>query len=142
MIWPTSFEQRLVSWHRLRSQAYDLPLEAALDAINSWWYTAPWRAYHLHWDDRPTWPDPWQLLSDNIYCDLAKGLGIMYTITLLDREDLQDACLVDSSHGNLVLMCQGKYILNWGPDIGVNNNLEQTNFPHQVYQRDLKQQLE
>ena len=96
----------------------------------------------MHWDDQPTWPDPWQLLSDNIYCDIAKGLGIMYTITLLDREDLQDACMVDSSLGNLVLICQGKYILNWGTDIGVNTNLEQTNFPHQVSQSDLKQQLE
>jgi len=32
--------------------------------------------------------------------------------------------------------------LNWGHDIGVNNNFEQTNFPHQVSQSDLKQQLE
>ena len=142
MTWPVSFEQRLAAWHRLRAQACNLPVEAALDAINSWWQLAPWRAYHLHWDDQLTWPDPWQLLNDNMYCDIAKGLGIMYTITLLDREDLQDACMVDSSLGNLVLICQGKYILNWGTDIGVNTNLEQTNFPHQVSQSDLKQQLE
>jgi len=142
LTWPVSFEQRLAAWHRLRDHACNLSIEAALDAINCWWQLAPWRAYHLHWDDRDNWPDPWQLLSDNIYCDLAKGLGIMYTITLLDREDMQDACMVDSSLGNLVLIRQGKYILNWGHDIGVNNNFEQTNFPHQVSQSDLKQQLE
>ena len=119
-----------------------MPIEAALAAIHSWWQIAPWRAYHLHWDDRDTWPDPWQLLSDNIYCDLAKGLGIMYTITLLDRDDIQDARLVEASQGNLVLIADEKYILNWGHELVVNNNLEQKNFSHQVTQSDLQKQLD
>jgi hypothetical protein len=142
LTWPVSFEQRLAAWHQLREQVCNLPLDAALDTINCWWQQAPWCAYHLHWDDRVNWPDPWQLLSNNIYCDLAKGLGIMYTITLIDREDLQDAYMVDSNLGNLVLIHQGKYILNWESNIGVNNNLEQTNFPHRITQSDLKQKLE
>jgi hypothetical protein len=93
----------------------------------------------LHWDDRADWPDPWQLLSDNIYCDLARGLGILYTITVLDRDDLQDAVLVDSDQGNLVLVENGKYILNWDQSIGLNINLQQNK--HQIAQRDIKQQL-
>jgi hypothetical protein len=40
---------------------------------------------------KPTWPDPWQLLSDDVYCEVARGLGILYTITLLDRADF-DVC--------------------------------------------------
>jgi hypothetical protein len=142
LIWPVHFEQRLAAWCHLRDDAKRLPIEDALAAINSWWHFAPWRAYHLHWDDRLNWPDPWQLLSDNIYCDVAKGLGIMYTITLLDREDMQHTRMVESCQGNLVLVDKEKYILNWGPDIGVNNNLEQKNFPHQVTQSDLKKQLD
>lgn len=142
MNWTVSFEQRLKAWTQLREQAAGLPKEAALAAINTWWRSTPWRPYHLHWDDRPTWPDPWQLLSDNIYCDLARGLGIMYTITLLDHPEIQDAVLAETDQGNLVLIDGGKYILNWDQELGVNIYLENKKFSHQVAQSDLKQQLD
>ena len=125
MIWPASFAARLESWNLLREQCQNLPAQSALENINAWWFRAPWRAYYLHWDDQATWPDPWQLLSDDIYCELARGLGILYTITLLDREDLMSASLVLTQTGhNLVLVDQTKYILNWEADTVVNNNHE------------------
>ena len=125
MIWPATFSARLESWNLLRDQCTNLPVTAALEDINAWWFRAPWTAYHLHWDDREAWPDPWQLLSDNIYCELARGLGILYTITLLDRADLAPAELVlTAESGNLVLATPEKYILNWASDTIVNTNLD------------------
>lgn len=125
MTWPTNFSNRLASWNLLRQQCQNLSTESALEKINRWWFGAPWRPYYLHWDDSATWPDPWQLLSDDIYCEVARGLGILYTITLLDRNDIgpADLVLTDSGH-NLVLVDQTKYILNWEKDTIVNNNLE------------------
>ena len=125
MIWPATFSARLESWNLLRDQCTNLPVSAALEDINAWWFRAPWTAYHLHWDDNGTWPDPWQLLSDNIYCELARGLGILYTITLLDRADLAPVELVlTAESGNLVLATPEKYILNWASDTIVNTNLD------------------
>jgi hypothetical protein len=124
-MWPTTFAERLDSWNLLRAQCQNIPIESALTAVNQWWFDAPWRAYHLHWDDQQDWPDPWELLSDNIYCDLARGLGILYTITLLDRADIDDATLVLTKNGyNLVLVGKEKYILNWDRDTVVNTNQE------------------
>jgi len=126
-MWPRTFDERLASWMQLRQQVQLADPESALHAINSWWFQTPWRAYHLHWDDRADWPDPWQLLSDNLYCPLARGLGILYTITLLDRTDIGSANLVLTESGhNLVLIDQTKYILNWEANTVVNNNLELT----------------
>ena len=125
MIWPAAFAARLDRWNQLRNQVQDLPIESALTKINQWWFRAPWVPYHLHWDDQATWPDPWQLLSDNMYCDLARGLGILYTITMLDRADMTPASLVLTQEGhNLVLLPNEKYILNWEPDTVVNTNSE------------------
>ncbi len=124
-MWPASFDQRLDVWYGLRQRVVTLPLESALNQINTWWFGSPWQPYYLHWDDIKTWPDPWQLLSDNVYCDLARGLGILYTISLLDREDLQSASLVLTQTGhNLVLVEQAKYILNWEPSTILNTNQE------------------
>jgi len=119
--WPATFSDRLASWTQLRDHTQHLPLELALNTINQWWFNTPWQPYYLHWDDQPSWPDPWQLLSDNVYCDLAKALGIVYTISLLDRVDMADTTLVLTEEGdNLVLVAKEKYILNWIPDTVVN----------------------
>jgi hypothetical protein len=120
-MWSQNFSARLENWNLLRDQCQNLPIESALEQINSWWFATPWRPYYLHWDDQTTWPDPWQLLSDNVYCDLARALGILYTITLLDRADMASTTLVLTEEGdNLVLVAKEKYILNWNPDSIVN----------------------
>jgi hypothetical protein len=95
----------------------------------------------LHWDDRADWPDPWQLLSDNLYCPLARGLGILYTITLLDRVDLQDAVLVEVGSDNLVLIDREKYILNWDSSTIVNTSPRVRNSRHRVTQAQIEQQI-
>jgi len=122
LIWPTNFDDRLRAWADLRDQCQSLDTESALTAINAWWFRSPWQPYYLHWDDQPDWPDPWQILSDNIYCDLARALGILYTISLLDRANMADATLVlTEASDNLVLVAKEKYILNWNPDLILNN---------------------
>jgi hypothetical protein len=140
-MWPASFDLRLESWYAMREQARQKPLLECLTQINQWWMGSPWLAYHLHWQDRQTWPDPWQLLADNVYCDLARALGILYTVVLLDRADISDAKIVEIDQGNLVLVTQEKYILNWERDIIVNTNLESTKFLNQLCQVELKQLL-
>jgi hypothetical protein len=120
-MWPATFDARLASWTQLRDHCQNLPLESALSAVNAWWFNAPWQPYYLHWDDQKTWPDPWQLLSDNVYCDLARGLGIVYTISMLDRVDMAPTTLVLTDDGsNLVQVAKEKYILNWKAEQIVN----------------------
>jgi len=124
-MWPKTFDQRLADWYNLRSFCKNQPVSQALSTIQGWWNLAPWQPYYLHWDDQTDWPDPWQLLNDNVYCDLAKALGILYTKTLLDRADMTPADLVlTQDERNLVLVDQTKYILNWNSEVVVNNNLK------------------
>jgi len=140
-MWPHNFSERLKSWMQLRQQCSTLDSQSALIKINQWWFHAPWNAYHLHWDDQADWPDPWQLLSDNIYCPVARGLGILYTITLLDRPDLHDAHMIEYLGDNLVLVSQKKYILNWEPDQVLNISLGPSKPKHQVSQQEIKQKI-
>ena len=138
MIWPKEFADRLEAWAALRARAHTMECQAALETINAWWHQTPWKPYYLHWDDQPRWPDPWQLLSDDVYCPVAKGLGILYTISMLDRADMADATLVLTESGdNLVLVGKTKYILNWGPD-SVVNTFQEVKIVRQLKQHQIK----
>ena len=137
-MWPKDFADRLAAWSALRSQVQSMELELALDSINAWWHQTPWKPYYLHWDDQPRWPDPWQLLSDDVYCPVAKALGILYTISMLDRADMADAELVLTESGdNLVLVQERKYILNWSPD-SVVNTFQEVKIRRQLKQHQIK----
>ena len=137
-MWHKNFADRLTAWSELRSQVQAMSCEPALATINAWWHQTPWKPYYLHWDDQPRWPDPWQLLSDDVYCPVARGLGILYTISMLNRADMADAELVLTESGdNLVLVQERKYILNWSPD-SVVNTFQEVKIVRQLKQHQIK----
>jgi hypothetical protein len=111
-------EDRLRSWRGFRYSIGALPLELALQQTVELWSHCPFIPYHLDSKDPTSWPNPWQLLDDNIYCDLAKSLGIVYTMLLTEhRKNLEIEIRVykDPETGyeyNLSWFNQGKYIAN------------------------------
>ena len=125
-MWPDRYEDRLSQWHQLRQDNQINNLETALLTINDWWQQCPWTPYYLHWDDLETWPDPWDLLADNHFCNLAKALGIVYTLHLSEHgTNLEMSIRVyqdPASRGqyNLAWIDQGKYVLNFISDEIVN----------------------
>lgn len=125
-MWPRTFDERLAAWIDLRRTVANLPVQTSMETINAWWFRAPWTPYYLHWDDQKIWPNPWQLLEENIFCPLARALGMLYTVTMLDRRDLGSVELVEMANDNLVLVDNKKYILNWDPEHVVNIELLDT----------------
>ena len=139
-MWFSNFAQRLESWQQLRLTVQSESAQTAAEAVNQWWFRAPWSAYHLHWDDQSDWPDPWQLLSDNMYCPVARGLGILYTIAMIDHPELQDAVLTDTGTDNLVLIANEKYILNWDQSRVLNIDPGPYQVQHSLTQQQVQQQ--
>jgi hypothetical protein len=139
-MWHTTFSKRLEDWRNLRLECQGLPLDSALSKINQWWFGAPWSAYYLHWDDQLEWPNPWDLLNDNVYCDLAKSLGIMYTVMLIEHTDVVSCEIIDTNESNLVSVNKEKYILNWDP-IAIVNSLPEIKIHRRIDSSHLKYKL-
>jgi len=121
-MWKTLYQERLADWYDLRQAAADLDLEGQLKLINDWWFQAPIVNRVVTWDDPSKWPAPWDLLVNNGYCDLARALGIVYTLLLLDRQLYTDLEIISTGQDNLVQIDHGKYILNWAPGEVLNIN--------------------
>jgi hypothetical protein len=121
-MWKTLYQERLADWYNLRQAAAALELEDQLKLINDWWFHAPIVNRVVTWDDPGNWPTPWDLLVNNGYCELARALGIVYTLLLLDRQLYTDLEIISTGQDNLVQIDSGKYILNWAPGEVLNIN--------------------
>jgi len=124
-IFQSTYEARLQDWFQLRQSVTSLPIEQQCVTIDEWWQRAPLVTHHLHPLDMENWPDPWELLSENTYCEVARALGMCYTLLLLDISDVEMGLSTNNIGEDvvLVLVDNAKYILNYWPNTVVNNNL-------------------
>jgi hypothetical protein len=114
-MWQTEYHSRLGDWYSLRQTCELLSFEEQLHCVNNWWFRAPIVNRSIRWNESVYWPDPWELLTNSGYCDLARALGIMYTLMMLEKRHYKTVEIVESCQDNLVLVDSGKYILNWAP---------------------------
>ena len=128
-MWNLKPDERLREWKAIRKQVGQQSLDEACKNVNHIWCYAPYVAHFLDPDQKNSvtaWPDPWTLLYENYYCDLAKALGMLYTLYLSDHKPADIELLVcrdstDRQAYNIVSLAKGKYILNFTFDTVVNN---------------------
>ena len=118
--WNLRVNDRLTQWKDFRHQLDRLPLESAVVELNNMWSTAPFVNYNLDPSDPNSWPDPWTLLAENYWCDVAKSLGIAYTIYFSSHKLTPMEIRVYYDYKDKTKHCvawldDGKYILNYWP---------------------------
>ena len=125
-IFKLSIVDRLNYWKKFRSKIGCLTFEKAAIETQRLWQPCPFSPYYLDVTSPQSWPDPWQLLEENHYCDLAKCLGIVYTLYLtVHGKDLPVEIRVyyDQSTKytfHVAYFFDGKYVLNLAEDEIVN----------------------
>ena len=78
-----TYEDRLRAWHDFRQtlETASDPLQTVIDQ-----YQQPPRV-SMHTDPwTPSmWPNPWELIEENQYCEFCNLLGICYSLQLTDK---------------------------------------------------------
>ena len=77
------FEERMSEWKQFRDtlEVSENPIEDTISYYNC----APLVSIQADAWTQSTWPDPWELLKDNVYCPFIKILAICYTLQLTKR---------------------------------------------------------
>jgi hypothetical protein len=133
-MWNLLPSERLRYWHDFRKKISKLTKEDALKETHHLWCYAPFVSHYLTTDQIATWPNPWELVNDNYYCDLAKSLGMVYTLYLTSHaiestiEIYRDE--ISKDNYNLVYIDGGKYVLNYLHDEVINKKQIQSGLKH------------
>lgn len=74
------YEDRLKVWHDFR-ESLSNSRDPIQDTIN-FWNRAPLVSRNIDPYDPETWPDPWEMIEENSYCEYTKILAMAYTLKL------------------------------------------------------------
>lgn len=106
--------QRLTAWKRLRDEIETSSEPLSLCA--SFWSKAPYVSEFIDPTDIDSWPDPWKLILDGRYDNLAIALGMLYTLRLTDKFEKTEFDIFQHTRNNK----ESDYFLKIG-DLGVLN---------------------
>ena len=82
-MFPNDYYKRLSVWHDLRNE-----IEHSTDPFSllfDFWNAVPTNSISTDPYDEKTWPDPWEMIQQNDYCEFKKILAILYTLQLTER---------------------------------------------------------
>lgn len=132
-IFQQSYENRLKEWFEFRNNLRHSTLQEKCIETDKWWQYAPLVNHYLHPIDLPNWPGPWELLSENTYCTIARGLGMCYTLLLLDIEEIEFKLGTNTMGEDvaIVLVDNANYTMNYWPNSVISTNLTEFKF-HQT----------
>ena len=75
--------ERLIKWKQFRDSVETS--NSPLEDVANFWSHAPFVSPYLPPSNPTSWPDPWQLIADGRFDELAIVIGMLYTIKLTQR---------------------------------------------------------
>jgi hypothetical protein len=105
---------RLTEWKRFRDhlETSEKPFEDLVEL----WSSAPFVSRYLNPLNPDSWPDPWKLIIDGKFDNLAIALGMLYTLKLTERfkDSHCEICeFNDNSEKRYFLIVDNSSILNY-----------------------------
>ena len=130
------YEDRLAAWAEFRST-----LEESKDPIQdtiNFFSKAPLVNIQTDPYTASTWPDPWELIKENIYCSFVKILAICYTLQLTDvlsKEKFEIHITHDQKKSSTYyLLYVGSRVIGFAENIHVHRNkIPNTTISHHEY---------
>lgn len=78
-----TYYERLKCWKDFRENLETS--QTPFDDVLEFWRLAPLSNMQADPFDNTTWPNPWEMIEENIYCEFVKILAICYTLQLTER---------------------------------------------------------
>jgi len=107
-------EERISRWKDLRDSLDGSDEEEMLNNVAQFFADIPVGPRYIDYYTPDSWPTPWEILYDKLFCPNSISLLIYYTLLLQLGEDRIEVVLIDDKKDRfLVPLLDKKYILNY-----------------------------
>ncbi len=103
-------EDRIIAWRDFRQTISDNSKQT-LENVAKYWSGVPVGNRILEWDRPDSWPTPWEVINDNVFCDDMRSY-MMYQTLLLTNQPAK-LYHVKSFNEELLVVASNGYILNF-----------------------------
>lgn len=116
----TVSESELVaSWRRFRLELISSSdsKEEKLQKIVEFWSSIPRVSRTIDYYTPESWPTPWEIIHDQLYCESGVSLLMYYTVKLIpELNELPISCyVIDDGSDEFLIFAHGEYVLNYTP---------------------------
>jgi hypothetical protein len=119
-----NYEKRLATWSKFREQ-----LETSKDPLQDvidFYKHCPQVSRHTDPYDPEVWPNPWELIHENEYCDYCIILAMCYTLQLTERfsgDTFEIHIGIDKGNTrHIYLLVVGDRVLGYDPETHVHKD--------------------
>ena len=118
-----TYDERLQCWSDFRNslEESDDPFRQVIEFYKQ----APSVSIHTDPFNEEAWPDPWQLLFENQYCDFTRVLGYGYSLQLTERfkgSSFEIHICTDNVLGYMYLLFVDDFVLGYDDNKAVSKN--------------------
>ena len=112
--WFTDKQTRLAEWRSWRDSLSAIDYQSTIEKIAVWWKFVPLINKAIDPWREETWPTPWELIGRGEFCVNAQGLGIFYTMCLMNLDcQLKLAQIRSQDETRLLVLASGNKLLNY-----------------------------
>lgn len=108
-------KDRMLSWRELRNLIQPLSDDEKFIEVTRWWAKAPICRYSIDAENCSSWPTPWELLNEGVFC--SSGLAYMMAMTLIlsgfDKSRISMPYIDDGDDRRLIVLVDGQIVLNY-----------------------------
>lgn len=140
-IWNCSTpEERISKWKEFRDEIRSNDEEELLNKVAEFFADVPVSTRYIDFYTPSSWPTPWEILYDKLFCPNSVSLLVYHTLALiLDYERVEIILIEDDKDRFLVPIVDKKYILNY--ILGEISNIQ--DFPKiEIIQSFLSEEIE
>lgn len=107
-------EERIAWWKELRDRLNGQEEAEMLNSIAHFFASVPVGTRYIDYYTPASWPTPWEILYDKLFCANTVSLLIYYTLILQLGEERVDILLVEDDTDRFLLpIVDKKYLLNY-----------------------------
>lgn len=127
-----TYEERLAIWSAFRD-SLEVSATPYQDVIE-FYSQAPSVSMHTDPYSRTMWPDPWELVQENQYCDFCRVLAYCYSLQLTERfkDSSVEIHIITTTEETCYLLLVDDWILGYEQDAVIHKSELPPNFVPQV----------